>query len=376
MKGTVAKVLLTELGIPNDGFVSWPQRLEYLTQHYADNTLDYLICGNTDKPFKSAHTKRIICKQQSRISNKIFSDKRFNSFEQALGKIAAGHSFVIVCVVDSIKMKTVLHQFLVNNQLDKKVKLVFYQCGYSYYLDTDAYMKFAIGISELILLSKNSYLYEFHRYPDMPYPVHVLHNPINHNIFKPIPAAEKMTLRKKMDFGAATNFIWVSHDKPSKGLTVILEAWKLFYAPEKDVQLHIVGAKRDEVIKGVVFHGKIPNNDLPAWYQASDVFIFSPMRNEGYGLAVAEAISCGCLGISTFAGGAVDFFKEAEHGIGIDTPNFLEAWANAFDKSISDLPAFQLAHKEDHLKPPSFTSYDEWCDRFMAIFYNIEKRLL
>lgn len=377
MKGTtVAKVLLTELGIPNNGFVSWPQRLEYLTQHFSDNKLDYLICGHTDKPFQSAHTQRILCKEQGRISNKLFESKRFSAFEQALAGIAAKHSFVIVCVVDSIKLKNVLYQFLEDSGLHKKVKLVFYQCGYSYYLTAAEYIKFTRGISELILLSKNSYLYEFHRYPDMPYPVHVMHNPINHTIFKPLPQTERAALRKQMNFEGATQFIWVSHDKPVKGLQVILEAWKLFYTEKKNAVLHVVGVKREEQIPGVIFHGKIPNKELPVWYQASDVFIFSPMRNEGYGLAVAEAISCGCLGISTFAGGAVDFFKEGEHGIGINEPNFLDAWSNAFDKAIADLPAFQNTHKDDYLKPPPFATYDEWCTGFMAIFENIEKRLL
>ena len=376
MKGTVAKVLLTELGIPNNGYVSWPQRLEYLTQHYPDNQLDYLICGHTEKEFNSAYTKRILCKEHGRLSNKLFEGKRFEAFEQALASIAAEHSYVIVCVVDSIKLKNVLHSFLVNKGLDKKVKLVFYQCGYSYYLNYEEYVRFTRGISELILLSRNGYHYEFHRYPDMPYPVHVLHNPIDHTIFKPLPQAERQELRSKMKFEGATQFIWVSHDKPVKGLQVILEAWKLFYNKEKNAVLHVVGVKRDETVPGVIFHGKIPNKELPAWYQASDVFIFSPMRNEGYGLAVAEAISCGCLGISTYAGGAVDFFKEGEHGIGISEPNFLDTWAAAFDKAIADLPAFREAHKDDHLKPPPFATYNEWCAGFMNIFANMEKRLL
>ncbi len=376
MKGTVAKVLLTEFGIPNNGFVSWPQRLEYLTQQFPDNTLDYLICGNTEKPFQSNHTQRILCKERGRLSNKFFKSKRFLEYEKALAGIAAIHSHVILCVVDSIKLKNVVLQFLLESGLDKKVKLVFYQCGFSYYFSAPEYMKFSKGISELILLSKNSYLYDFHRYPEMSYPVHVMHNPINHTIFKPLPHKERLALRKQMKFVEATQFIWVSHDKPVKGLQVILEAWKLFYNDKKNAVLHIVGVQREELIPGVIFHGKIPNKELPIWYQASDVFIFSPMRNEGYGLAVAEAISCGCLGISTFAGGAVDFFKEGEHGIGISEPNFLESWTNAFDKAIADLPAFQKAHLDDYLKPPPFTTYDEWCARFMAIFENIEKRLL
>ena len=375
MKETIAKVLVTGVSIPNDGYVSWPQRIEYLTQQYPQKSFDYLICGHTEKAFKSVHTKRIICKEQGRISNKLF-DKRFVSFEQALGNIASKHSFVIVCVVDSVKLKNVLYDFLLLKGLDKKVKLVFYQCGYSYYLSAEEHIRFAKGVSELIMLSRNSYHYEFARYPDMPYAVHVMHNPIDHIIFKPLPPEEKKALRKEMNFDGATRFVWVSHDKPVKGLQVILEAWKLFYDEDKNAVLHVIGVKRDEKIPGVVFHGKIPNKELPAWYQASDIFIFSPMRNEGYGLAIAEAISCGCLGISTFAGGAVDFFKEGEHGIGISEPNFLQAWANAFVKAIAGLSAFQNAHKDDYLKPPPFTTYDEWCASFMGIFENIEKRLL
>jgi len=374
MKGSVAKVLLTELAIPNNGYISWPQRLEYLTQHYPGKSLDYLICGQTDNLFQSAKTQRIICKERGKIFNKIFGN-RFASFGNALANIAANHDFVIVCVVDSTKLKNVLYKFLADKGLQSKVKLIFYQCGYSYYFSADEYFKFKKGITELILLSKNSYQYEFARYPETPYPVHVIHNPINHTIFTPLEPGEKKRLRREVGFEGATQFIWVSHDKPVKGLQVVLEAWKMFYTADKKAVLNVVGVKREEQIPGVVFHGKIPNVQLPNWYQACDIFIFSPLRNEGYGLAVAEAISCGCLCISTFAGGAVDFFKEGEHGIGIKEPNFLESWAAAFDKAIADLETFQEAHKNDYLKPPPFATYDEWCANFIAIFENIEKRL-
>jgi|GEM_PF-1003933 len=370
----IAKVLFTHAAIPNDGFVSWPQRLEYILQEYKDNKIDYLVCKHTSKPLHST-TKRILCQEPSKVYNKVFEKKRFKSYEQALADIAAKHDHVIACVVDSAKMKNGLADFVKDKGLEKKVKLVYYQCGFSNYYSTEEHNRFATGLSELILLSHHSYKFEFDRYPDMPYPVHVLHNPINHQIFKPLAEEERIKLRSVKKMGDTVQFIWVSHDKPVKGLTVILEAWKLFYDSTKNAVLHIIGAKREEKVQGVIFHGKISNKDLPEWYQSCDINIFSPMRNEGYGLALAEALSCGCMCISTYAGGAVDFFKEEEHGIAIMEPNFLHVWAAAFDQAIEKLPAFQALHKNDYLKPPAFATYDEWCANFLAILGSIEKRL-
>ncbi|OQY31441.1 MAG: hypothetical protein B6243_08540, partial [Anaerolineaceae bacterium 4572_5.2] len=42
----------------------------------------------------------------------------------------------------------------------------------------------------------------------------------------------------------------------------------------------------------IVFPGYLPQEDLPLWYNASDLFVY-PSHFEGFGLPVLEAMACG-----------------------------------------------------------------------------------
>ncbi len=375
MKNSIAKVVVTHNPIPGDGATSWPQLIEYLLEQYDGNDLDYLICGNTARPFHSKHTKRILCKLPGNVQNKLFPQRKYDAFAKALQQIAATHTYVIACIWDSVKLHTHIYAGLEKLGLEKKVKLLFYNHGFSHYYSPREYSSFARTVTEMIMLSNHAYHFDFQRYPTIPFPVHVLYNPINHLLFYPLPSATREVLRKQKGLDGKINFLWVGHDKPVKGLDMVLEAWKLFYQGQENMVLHIVGTHRPMPIPGVLFHGKVLNKELPEWYQAADIVVFSPLRNEGYGLVLSEAISCGCLAIATWGGGMVEFFQEEKHGVAIKEPNFLSAWVNGFTLAVNRLPAHRHAHVDDYLLPPSFDTYDEWSRKYMAVFQNLEKRL-
>ncbi len=54
------------------------------------------------------------------------------------------------------------------------------------------------------------------------------------------------------------------------------------------------------VTREVIFPGFLPEDDLPLWYSAADVFVY-PSAYEGFGLPVIEALACGVPTITTNA---------------------------------------------------------------------------
>jgi glycosyltransferase involved in cell wall biosynthesis len=50
----------------------------------------------------------------------------------------------------------------------------------------------------------------------------------------------------------------------------------------------------------VIFPGFLPDDDLPLWYSAADIFVY-PSAYEGFGLPVIEALACGVPTITTNA---------------------------------------------------------------------------
>jgi L-malate glycosyltransferase len=361
--------------MPSEGVTSWPQLMEYLLQEYSGNEIDYLICAHTERPFVSKRTQRILCHVPGKVQNKLLPQRKYRAFARALQQIAASHSYIVACVWDSAKLNVHIYAALEKMGLTKRVKLLFYNHGFSHYFLPQEYNKFARSVTEMIMISKHAYRFDFERYPAMPFPVHILYNPINHQLFHPLPIEKRPTLRKQKGLDEKINFLWVGHDKPLKGMDVILEAWKLFYSGRENMTLHIIGAKRQLQIPGVLFHGTILNKELPKWYQAADIIVFSPLRNEGFGLVLSEAISCGCLAIATWGGGMVEFFNEEKHGIAIKEPNFLQSWVNGFQLAVEKLASHQQVHANDYLLPPQFDTYDEWSNKYISIFNSLASRL-
>jgi len=101
--------------------------------------------------------------------------------------------------------------------------------------------------------------------------------------------------------------LYVGSEEPRKNLKVLLEAVTLLRKKIPRIVLLKVGSpgrKRDrwvtmQLVKKlkledcVFFIGDVPEEILPIYYNAADVFVF-PSLYEGFGLPVVEAMACGC----------------------------------------------------------------------------------
>jgi glycosyltransferase involved in cell wall biosynthesis len=104
-------------------------------------------------------------------------------------------------------------------------------------------------------------------------------------------------------------FLWVGRLNSNKDPLTVIKAFKkyLFYQP--DAKLYMI-YQDDELLdqvknliiadgKETIFLiGKIDHSQLQVWYNAADFFI-SGSHYEGSGIAVCEAMSCGCIPVIT-----------------------------------------------------------------------------
>jgi glycosyltransferase involved in cell wall biosynthesis len=70
----------------------------------------------------------------------------------------------------------------------------------------------------------------------------------------------------------------------------------------------------------VFFLGFIPQNELPVYLSASDIFV-RPSLSEGMGNSFIEAMAFGIPIIGTAVGGIVDFLKDGETGLFCEVKN-------------------------------------------------------
>lgn len=98
-------------------------------------------------------------------------------------------------------------------------------------------------------------------------------------------------------------FLFVGRLVGYKGIKELIEAWSLFKYKDH-CELHIVGTgelehfviKNSKSLKNIIYHGFVPENDLPLIYRTSDILVFPTYgikHDEYFGLVVVEALASG-----------------------------------------------------------------------------------
>ena len=145
------------------------------------------------------------------------------------------------------------------------------------------------------------------------------------------PGAGGAAVRERLGLGGRPVTVCVSRLVPRKGQDTLIRAWPEVLAAVPDALLLIVGggryraalarlAARTGVARSVVFAGPVPWPELPAYYDAGDVFAM-PCRTrrqgldvEGLGIVYLEASAAGLPVIGGDSGNAPDAIRPGETG--------------------------------------------------------------
>jgi len=65
---------------------------------------------------------------------------------------------------------------------------------------------------------------------------------------------------------------FLGRDDERKGLQVILDAWPAVMERVPDAQLHVIGAERNEELRGVTFVGRVRENEKIAELGEAEVY--------------------------------------------------------------------------------------------------------
>ena len=169
-------------------------------------------------------------------------------------------------------------------------------------------------------------------------PSHValIHNAVDTKRFAPVAPGEKAALRKSLGLPSdAEIVVYVGRLAKRKGLPTLVEAWTGVVRDRPSAMLLIVGgglgsssphnaepslraAIATAGLQGqIVLTGAV--DDVERYLQSSDLFIFPSEPYEGFGNALAEAMSCGLPVICTkIEGAAADLVEEGKNGFKFD----------------------------------------------------------
>ncbi len=364
----IAKIIITEQAIPFQTNGSWSQRLEYfLKSDY--NVINYFICGETNQSLETTTTFYREKQVQSKWRLKLFPNSRYHHYTNRLEQLVSKNLHSIVCVVDNVKLMLAVSDFLEQKKIKNKVSLLFYCCGHSYFLDDKMQKKFLRNCDEFIFLTQKAYHFNKERYDEFIPEVTILNNPIEKNKYKPISVAEKEALLLQHQLAGKKVFLWLSHDRLKKGLTIVLNAWKDSEKLQNEALLLVVGTKRNESIKGVQFIGQVAKNEVAIYYQLAHVYLFPTLWKEGFGLSLAQAICSGCYCIAADNGGVSDFFTPKD-GVLLTKPNAVTEWVTSMETALEQINVGW----ENQTAGNQIVDYPEWSQQFAAIFTKWERR--
>ena len=365
----IARVLLSEQALPSSSMGSWTQRMAYFFES-SHNIFDFVIStrsalkSNSKVEFKYANTLN------SRFQRKFFPKQKFKHFIKELDVIVASHDKVIVCVMDNVKLKNEVSNFIDKNELHNKIRVVFYNCGYSYFLTQNQHQEFSKNLDEIIFLTSQAYQFNKEQYLSFIPEVTVLHNPIDKTQFYQISKTEKQNLLQKHSLENKKIYLWLSHDRPKKGLSIVLNAWNEWAVDKKDVHLLVIGTNYTKETNNITFLGKIPSNAVHEYYKLAHVYLFPTLWQEGFGLSLAQAICTGCYCITSDNGGVVEFIQE-QNGATITKPNIVSEWIFALEKSYQEINNGW----ENTSAGNQIITIEEWAKQFASIFVKWEQRM-
>ena len=137
-------------------------------------------------------------------------------------------------------------------------------------------------------------------------------------------------LRDRLGIGTRPMLLTVGRLVPRKGIDTVLRALPRVAASVPEVRYVVAGtgpdrdrlerlAVRQGVRDRVHFVGHVPDDALPVYYSAADLFVMpareAPPDVEGFGLVFLEANACGTPAVGARAGGVPDAIVDGETGL-------------------------------------------------------------
>jgi len=149
--------------------------------------------------------------------------------------------------------------------------------------------------------------------------------------FKPIRRGKTRKIRNKLGLNNKKIILFVGRLAEKKGTSYLVKAMPEILKKFPDSHLLLIGygpeekklktlTKRLGLREKISFLGRIPNEELPLYYNLGDVFVAPSIQTEsgdteGLGVVLLEATACGTPVIGTDIGGISDIIKNKQTGL-------------------------------------------------------------
>lgn len=215
-----------------------------------------------------------------------------------------------------------------------------------------------------------------------PRPMSVIGIGVDTDIFRPPDDIGATRRRLGLPEGRPVVFT-VRRLTPRMGLDNLLTAARRVL-DERPEALFVIGGRGEmaETLKrmardlgierSVRFTGFIPYEDLPAWYQAADVFVLPTAALEGFGMVMTEAMACGAPVVATPAGAIPETMRRVDSRL-LTRDTGAEAIAERILWSLADRPRLRRLGRRCRQVMEAEYSWDRVGPRVEAEFLRLAR---
>lgn len=360
---TSTNILITQYALPYSKIGSWTTLYNYYLKEWESHNIDVIIGPKSeDSSLMNIEYLKTDESFTDKILNKVWYKSKYLKVFKHLKTVIQPNGKYILQVIDNHGLIFPLVQFLENNNIRKQCYIQFFFHGYSPFFGNFEGGQFFTAIDEHVFLTNTGAKFYKQYYSIRPCAFSVLHNGVDSKLFFKVSKNEKLKLRKQFNVNSNTLvFIWCSQDRPKKGLDFILKVWKLLLKTNSNIELWVIGVDRAILGEKVKSFGRVPNVELPKYYQASDFYLFPTLWQEGFGLSLVEALKCGCYCVSSSEGGVPEVLNFGKYGKLIERSNFIEDWLEGIEEGINEYIANGYENPYFKQMPENVYDIKDWC---------------
>ena len=355
-------ILLSQYPLPYNKIGSWTT----MYRNYLSTThgIDIIICKAPEQPIQSVRYYFVKESLPLQIKMKLTKNNKLGYLKTLKKAIDENPGRLIIQIIDNTGLALEVIKMLDATGRRADFYLQYFYHGFTPFENTIIVEK----VDEIVLLTERSHQAFKSKIGVMPATFSVLHNGIDTKKFFSVPIEQKRNLKMQLGFQGKKIFTWCSQDRPKKGLDFILQVWSRVYAEEHNMVLLVIGATREIPQKGVSFLGRIPNDELPRYYQATDCYLFPTLWDEPFGLSLIEAMHSGAFCIASALGGVPEVLQYGKFGKLVQNPTDPEEW----EQAINDFLAAKYPIPEI---PESVYTLDQWNKGMNTIIDNAKTAL-
>lgn len=201
--------------------------------------------------------------------------------------------------------------------------------------------------------------------------IHVLPNSVDTSKFR--PDLEPADLRNR--FPGTNILLYVGPMTERKGLKYLINAMPAVLNENPNTILLLVGGGSDiprlrkmaedrGISSNVIFEGFVPEERLPSYYSACDVFVL-PSLQEGFGIVLIEAMACGKVTVASDTSAIPEVVGDA--GILVEPKNS-DALAHAISRLLNNMPARESLGQKALARVKKYYTIERVTDELIKIY--------